>query len=269
MAKAIALNVQPRDRLAVSPARRDRDLVECLREELGLSVAWQPHGPVGSGTWAVVATPSTKIDLARQRLAEAMAPSSPGVLIDALMELSLMTAKRDIGAEASEAQIAAYVNRLRQYPADIALTVVRDWPDPSINGPAAKFWPQWAELQPRLDELSKARRSLLLALERLAPPPEQEITKSDEDRAEVRRLGDEVAARLRVGPTEPTPRNLVQERVSASEVADLRRREAAARDRFKEASPGPGWGGGEELEGARAGSAALLFLARPQVRQRG
>jgi hypothetical protein len=53
---------------------------------------------------------------------------------------------------------AAYVDELRRYPADVVISVCREWPR------ASKWWPAWRELQERLDRAMATRCALRRAL---------------------------------------------------------------------------------------------------------
>lgn len=96
----------------------------------------------------------------RQAAEAAMQPATREVLILALVRLKQEAGKfRSKGdADSASIQIEAYVERLSAYPGDIALAVLRDWPERSAE------WPQWFELFESLERLTKPRRALCAQL---------------------------------------------------------------------------------------------------------
>lgn len=69
-------------------------------------------------------------------------------------------------------RLAAYVDRLRDYPQDVVSTALRQWPDKN------RFWPAWAELRVELERIARPRRALIAELEMAAVTLEPERRKS-------------------------------------------------------------------------------------------
>jgi hypothetical protein len=90
-----------------------------------------------------------------------------------LVELSLITARRQDDAETEALRIVAYSSRLAAYPADVAheVLLVRRW----------QWWPSWAELADACDELAEWRHRVRNTL---ANWPEDEARRRDEWRAQ-------------------------------------------------------------------------------------
>lgn len=81
------------------------------------------------------------------------------------------------------------MNRLMQYPPDVAIKAVRDWPDSS------KWFPTWAEIREVCEKLMGPRRVLEAALKREA----QEASKPREKDEKVAASFKDLAAQLRDG----------------------------------------------------------------------
>ncbi len=69
------------------------------------------------------------------------APAPEEVLEQELAACSKLTARKAESDAGAMFQLVLYVGRLRDYPADIAVAAVRDWPDKS------RWWPEWADLR--------------------------------------------------------------------------------------------------------------------------
>lgn len=99
------------------------------------------------------------------RLEAAMRPASPAELLSALGLLARLTREAPADREA----LGFYVEVLCGYPADLALSALRAWPEGS------KWWPSPAELTARLDPQVAARRWLLTLLRRLLDWPTESL----------------------------------------------------------------------------------------------
>lgn len=134
-----------------------------------------------------------------------MRPAPRQRLLEALHKLRRLTvgredAHRDETPGAAEAEIHTWVERLEVYPADVAISVLADWPDRS------KYWPSWAEIRELIDVAMSFRNCLKHELLKLgtAPVPEKVEPETDEHRAAVvERLWTE-GARRTVSP-QPSP----------------------------------------------------------------
>ena len=116
--------------------------------------------------YVTIVTPTTAIGdellaVARETVAESIAPMERNELIKALGKLKLLTAARGVGETDLTLQLAAYADELAQWPADVVREVLERQPRRS------KWWPAWAELYDLLSELAAPRNALLAAL---APP---------------------------------------------------------------------------------------------------
>ncbi len=87
-----------------------------------------------------------------------MTPPTREQVIAWLAEVDTLTTRFAQDEGDSQATLAAYGRRLMEYPADIVRQVLRAWPSKSEK------WPQWANLEPDLERLTKPRRLMLHAL---------------------------------------------------------------------------------------------------------
>lgn len=88
---------------------------------------------------------------------DACASADIEVLEGALATLDEMT--RRGGDHNADLTLAAYVAKLRQYPADVVLFVLNRWPDDN------EFWPTWKRLKEKLDLFAWRRRVVMDALQ--------------------------------------------------------------------------------------------------------
>lgn len=86
----------------------------------------------------------------------AMAPASEADIALLLAELGQVTARRETSGAAADLFLAAYIQRLREYPGDVVRDVLRNWP--------GTFFPKWGELKQALDERVAWRRMIYDAL---------------------------------------------------------------------------------------------------------
>lgn len=98
-----------------------------------------------------------------------MAPAPPRAVERWLVELSLITSRRQDDTDTEALRLAAYSDRLAAYPADVVREVllVMVW----------RWWPSWAELKPECDKLAGPRRRVQNAL---ANWPEEEAAEREE-----------------------------------------------------------------------------------------
>lgn len=98
----------------------------------------------------------------------------------ALYRLRMLTRGRDQRSAADqEIEAAIWVEQLRAWPADIALEVIRTWPERK-NG---EWWPTWAEVERELRKRATVRIALAAAVDR---DPEPDSATSAEESAEHR-----------------------------------------------------------------------------------
>lgn len=120
-----------------------------------------PHledGAVAIGFRRYSGSPENFLSAARElRQQEASASSRELAGWLATMNAALVPS-RD-GENETRLRLAVYVDRLRNYPADVTSQALGEWPDRS------KFWPAWAELREQLERLAGPRRALIRDLE--------------------------------------------------------------------------------------------------------
>ncbi len=73
-------------------------------------------------------------------------------LAAALSKLRLLVIRRDEGLVNEAAQNLAYIELLLEYPTEIAIDVIREWPRSN------KFWPTWCELREGIEAEIEAIR---------------------------------------------------------------------------------------------------------------
>ena len=93
--------------------------------------------------------------------ARSCAPAPEDVLMKELAALRVLTKARASDDSDLKFTISVYARKLAEWPADIALHVLRTHPE------ASRWWPAWEELATRLHSMTKRRRTRLQALMRL------------------------------------------------------------------------------------------------------
>lgn len=124
----------------------------------------------------------------------ALRPAPEDDLGAALYTLRIMTRGREAASEGDrQAEAIIWLQHLRKFPADIALTTLRNWP----TRPNGMWWPTWHEVQRELEALTSSRRMLAQHIRSgaclPAPATEDREALTEEDRA--RR--EQMAARLK------------------------------------------------------------------------
>jgi hypothetical protein len=130
----------------------------------------------------------------RRQLADAIAlheralmPAPETDVVVELARLRVLTRAAQAGDEDLKFAQQVYARELSAYPADVVLSVLRDWPSRSM------WWPAWKELHDDLERLTRRRKSRLEALRKLAdgdaPPSIEEVRARRE--AENARLSDQ------------------------------------------------------------------------------
>lgn len=94
---------------------------------------------------------------ALDRVEAAFAPADDAMIAAAVGECAALTAPRN--GESADVVLRAYLSRLKGWPADVVLTVLREWPKRS------KWFPTWQELESALDAATQPRRDLKAAIE--------------------------------------------------------------------------------------------------------
>jgi hypothetical protein len=96
-------------------------------------------------------------DPVRLALAEAMRPAPPDVLVRELSKVEMLTKRRQGEAVETKMLIAAYLERLSEVPADMALYALKEHPNRS------PWFPAWHEIQALFADALKERRLMLEA----------------------------------------------------------------------------------------------------------
>lgn len=118
-------------------------------------------GEVAIGFRRYSGTAENFLSAARElRRQEAPPPDRQIAGMLAAMGAALVQARQ--GENDTRLRMRAYVDRLREWPADVTAKVLMEWPDRS------KFWPAWAELRPLLEAAAAPRRTLIRDLESAA-----------------------------------------------------------------------------------------------------
>lgn len=105
----------------------------------------------------------------------------------ALYTLRIMTRGRDQRTEADrEAEALIWQEHLRQFPADIVLTTLRNW----TKRHDGQWWPTWHDVQKELDAMASSRRLLadhIRSSKCLPPPspPDDDAPRTDEQQARI------------------------------------------------------------------------------------
>lgn len=154
-----------------APTETDANLVDLLEQRHGLrlEVEWESRFPEDGGYYTVAVAArgqKTREDAdvagALAVVEEAMTPALPNDLACELAQLRVLTKARDGSPEDMELMAQAYLDQLRRYPADVALSVIRDWPR-TRNG---KWWPSWHELERWCSARASARHAMRARLKR-------------------------------------------------------------------------------------------------------
>jgi len=85
----------------------------------------------------------------------ACAPAPDGKLAQAIAVLGELTRGN---TQEADLQVRAYVAKLREYPADVAMDALNTWPERS------KWFPAWLELKERMTFVAERRANMLAAL---------------------------------------------------------------------------------------------------------
>lgn len=135
--------------------------------------------------------PANELADALERHEAACRPADRDTLVKELAALRLSCVSRDMSEQDLRAQTEVYAQRLAEWPADAAVTALREWSRRS------KFFPAWAELEAVIrehcDERLKRREALRKAYERGQTDDGRDVggtrysTAADAERAHERR----------------------------------------------------------------------------------
>ena len=88
-----------------------------------------------------------------------MAPMGQNELVKCLGQMKVLTAAKNAGEADLKLVLSAYASKLMNWPADVVREVLETQPSRS------KWWPAWADLVERLNELAAPRKALMAALQ--------------------------------------------------------------------------------------------------------
>lgn len=160
--------------------------------ELEVSLTQQCGLSIERGRLTTTTQPANLLK-AKSLLLDALAPAKDRALIEALARMSTLVARRNAGDDDAELTLACYVERLREYPADLVLATIADWPNRS------QWWPTWFELRERLEPKVRCRLRWLEDVEtlerimntaRIAPDPEADARRQAAQASERQEVGD-------------------------------------------------------------------------------
>lgn len=154
--------------MALSPEVVEVNLLAKMRDLLGSTVViesrrlFPANGPSYSVPVAIKLPATASSSTAREALSAveaAFVPAPASVIVEEIARLRAVTAKRPADDATAEMIAVGYAEGLRQYPADIAIAVLRK---------RRVWWPALAELQNEADMLVLPRKMLRTALEAAA-----------------------------------------------------------------------------------------------------
>jgi len=183
-------------RLSVStPAETNKSLEVALQQRYGLSKKLRAVVLIGEPDYAMVPVrDDPNFDAAYNAVRLAMVPAPDEMIIAAL---GVLEAKCKRGKETDELGkfgLKVFLSELRNYPADVVLTVLKNWGDQNV------FAPSWHELKVKLDAGTQKRRDMLYALEWSAKQPTTALLPKP---APERPVGFDEAPVLSVDPAPP------------------------------------------------------------------
>jgi hypothetical protein len=151
---------------ASSPAETNKSLEAALMQRYGLSKRLRPSVLIGEPDYAMVPVrDDPDFQAAYNAIHLAMVPAPDEMIIAALGVLEAKCKRGKESDGAGDLGLRVFVSELRNYPADVVLTVLKNWGDQNI------FAPSWHELKVKLDAGTQKRRDMLYALEWSAKQP--------------------------------------------------------------------------------------------------
>lgn len=142
----------------------DAALQASLKQRCGLQLGVRTkvlYHEDGSFTEAVAETSlklgqDAKLQDGVAMLTLAMTPAPSAKLAEALTRLRLITVGGQKADADTELSIELMIDLLRDYPADVAIETLAEWP----RRKRGSWWPTWAELRPILDSKAAMRRAM-------------------------------------------------------------------------------------------------------------
>lgn len=162
--------------------------------------------------------PPDAVEECRKAVVASMRSAPEDLLAQAFYKLRIVTRGREQRSEDNaEAEAVVWIERLRCWPGDIALSVLGSWPSRE-NG---QWWPTWHEVEAELKARSSPRQALLAHIENPPPPRQLENKRpSAEERAAL-------VEKYQPKKPEPEPVKRMTEEELKADLAAFRERFAA------------------------------------------
>lgn len=179
---------QPAAALAkLTPQETNARMEACLERISGVRpvFARRMMFPANAPAYSITETASWKCASEAQRnealaaVEFALRPAAEDDIGAALYSLRIMTRGRDQRSDADrEAEAMIWLAHLSRFPADIVLTVLKNWP----MRPDGQWWPTWHDVQKELEAQTSSRRLLAEHLRSGAclPAPKPEAVEIDD-----------------------------------------------------------------------------------------
>lgn len=158
-----------RELLASEPEQTERRLEASLPEPLSHWLHWRRKIEPGTSSGVDQMQAQIRKAIRREWIEEALKsyrlaelPAPDDVVVKELTSMCATTMPRREDASDAAVYIAAIARRLRAFPGDVVLDVLRSQPDHD------KWRPTWQELLLRLEGKTKRRKSTLRLLEEMA-----------------------------------------------------------------------------------------------------
>lgn len=151
----IPQNEEPRRAPVPAPAATDRGLLAVLRDGLGLPI--RPDQPSHEGPWIGAGATLQQLTAAMREIEHGFAPASIKRIAEAMTGLAEVTAHpKETDEDAAAEGMKRLTRMLYEYPADVALEAINEWPKTS----GGKWWPTEAELRAECEKRVDYRRRL-------------------------------------------------------------------------------------------------------------
>lgn len=139
----------------MSQVALDQMAMASVPRRLGSRLEWRHNGSGESELRLIGSEPVDRQDVetALTNLGPLMAPASETSLATELSRVRALTA-RQAGVE-NEMAVAAWLDSLKSWPADVAMWALREWPSRS------KWWPTWYEIKALMSERAHRRKTLV------------------------------------------------------------------------------------------------------------
>lgn len=173
----------------LTPQETNARMEACLERISGARPAFgrRMMFPANGPAYSITETANWKCNTASQRnealaaVEFALRPASEDEIGAALYTLRIMTRGRDQRTDADrEAEGMIWLSHLQQFPADIVLTTLKNWP----KRPDGQWWPTWHDVQKELGAMTSSRRLLAAHIRSGECLPKPSEDDGDEPRSE-------------------------------------------------------------------------------------